>query len=91
MSNFFERFKRLNDYTPTDDEIEAGLSRLTNLSAFGTPLSLARKTNMTPEQILMRPAEECYMILLYDFESAEYEKKLRKIKEDNQAMMNSVK
>jgi len=67
------------------------LGRLTNLAAFGTPLSLARKTNMTPEQILMRPAEECYMILLYDFEQSEYERKLRKIKEDNQAILNSVR
>jgi hypothetical protein len=81
----------LNDYKPTDDEVEAGLSRLQNLSAFGTPLSLARRTNMTVEQVMQRPAEEIYMILLYDFEESEYQKRLMKIKEDNEAMMRSLK
>ena len=90
LSKFFERFKRLNDYVADDDEKEAGIERLSNLSAFGTPLSLARKTNMTPEQVLQRPAEEIYMILLYDFEQSEFEKRLRQIKEDNQAMQNAL-
>lgn len=91
MSKFFERYKRLNDYKPDDDEKEAGLERLNNLSSFGTPLSLARRTNMTPEQVLMRPADEIYMILLYDFEQSEYEKRLRQVKEENQMLMNALK
>lgn len=78
----------MNEYKADEDEVEAGVSRLNNLSSFGTPLTLARRTNMTPEQILMRPAEEVYMILLYDFEQGEFEKRLRKIKEDNYAMLN---
>lgn len=44
---------------------------------------------MTPEQVLKRPAEEIYMILLYDFEQSEFEKRLRQIKEDNYAMQNA--
>jgi hypothetical protein len=91
LSKFFERFKRLNDYKPTEDEKEAGLERLSYLSSFGTPLSLARRTNMTPEQILMRPAEEVYMILLVDFEQAEYEKNLRKVQADNEAIQNALR
>jgi len=91
LQKFFERFKRLNDYKPSEDEKEAGLERLSNLSAFGTPLSLARRTNMTPEQVLMRPAEEIYMILLYDFEQSEFERNLQRVREDNAAIQRALK
>jgi len=90
LSKFFERFKRLNDYVADEDEKEAGIERLSKLSSLGTPLSVARRTNMTLEQTMKRPAEEIYMILLYDFEQSEFEKRLRQIKEDNQAMQNAL-
>ena len=71
--------------------MEAGLENLNSLSSFGTPLSLARRTNMTPEQILQRPAEEVYMILLYDFEQSEFEKRLMKVKEENAALLSALR
>lgn len=90
MGKFFEKFKRLNDYEADEDEKEAGIERLNKLSTFGTPLSVARRTNMTLEQCMKRPAEEIYNILIYDFEQSEFEKRLRKIKEDNQSMANAL-
>ena len=86
IDKFFTRFKRLNDYKPTADEVEAGMENLNRLSSFATPLSLARKTNQTPEQILQRPAEEIFMIMLVDFEQAEYEKRYRQVQEENTAL-----
>jgi len=91
LSKFWERFKRLNDYKPSDDEVEAGLNRLSNLSAFGTPLSLARRTNMTIEQVMKRPAEEIYMILLYDFEESEYQRRLQAVREENAHIERTLK
>lgn len=91
ITKFFDRYKRLNDYTPDEDDREAGIERLNNLSSFGTPLTVARRTNMTPEQILMRPADEVYMILLYDFEQYVFEKNRAKIKEDNEAMQRALR
>lgn len=91
IGEFFKKFGRLNDYKPTEDEKEAGLNRLASLAPFGTPLSIARRTNMTPEQILMRPADEAYTIMLVDFEQSEYEKRYRKIQEDNAAMERQLK
>lgn len=38
----------------------------------------------------MRPADEVYMILLYDFEQYVFEKKRAKIKEDNEAMQRAL-
>ena len=45
---------------------------------------------MTPEQVLQRPAEEVYMILLYDFEQAEYQKRLRQVQEENRKLQELV-
>ena len=46
---------------------------------------------MTIEQVMQRPAEEIYMILLYDFEQSEYEKRYRKVQEDNAAIDRALK
>lgn len=90
LSKFFEKYKRLNDYIPDENEVEAGIQRINNLSSFGTPLSVARRSNMTVEECLQRPSDEIYMILVYDFEQAEYQKRLNQIHQDNQAMQNAL-
>ena len=85
------RFKRLNDYKPTEDEKEAGLERLSYLAPFSVPLRLARSMSITVEEMLMRPAEEAHMILLDDFEHSEFEKNLRKVQADNEAIQNALR
>lgn len=86
MSTFFERFKRLNDYTPDDNAKEAGVERLNNLGSIITVLNLAKRQNLTPEQVWKEPAEAMYIVLLVDFEQSEYEKRLRKVHEENEAL-----
>jgi len=46
---------------------------------------------MTVEQVMKRPAEEIYMILLYDFEESEYQKRLHRIQEENAIIERNMK
>lgn len=81
MNTFLEKYKRMNDYQPSEDEIEAGIDQLNRFGVWGTAVAYARRTNMTPEQVLERPASEIYTTLLYDFEQSEFQKRLRLSKE----------
>jgi len=91
ISKFFDRFKRLNDYKPTEDYKEAGIERLNNLSSVMTPLALARRNFTSLENTLMRPAEEQYMIMLADFEQSEFEKRLARVHEENRIMQDALR
>lgn len=91
MSKFFERFKRLNEYKPSEDEKEAGLERLNNLGPIVTALALAERTNRTEEEVYQQPAEAMYMVLLVDFEKAEYQKRLRRVQEENEILERKMR
>ena len=80
ISKFMLEFKRLNEYEPTIDELEAGVEDLAKFGFFGTSVQLARKYGQTHDEILNMPAREVYTTLLYDFEQSEVERKLNQIR-----------
>lgn len=90
IHQFFERFKRLNDYIVSEDLKEAGIERINKLSPFAVPLSLARRNFTSVELTLLRPAEEQYFIMLVDFEQSELEKNLRKVHQENEALQRAL-
>lgn len=80
INKFLEEFKRLQDYTPSVEEEEAGVDDLQKFGSFGTAVQLARKYGKTHDEILAMPAREVYTTLLYDFEQSEVEKRLNQIR-----------
>lgn len=80
ISKFMLEFKRLNEYEPTIEELEAGVEELSKFGFFGTSVQLARKYGQTHDQVLNMPAREVYTTLLYDFEQSEVERKLNQIR-----------
>ena len=80
ISKFMLEFKRLNEYEPTIDELEAGVEELSKFGFFGTAVQFARKYGQTHDEILNMPAREVYTTLLYDFEQSEVERKLNQIR-----------
>lgn len=79
MEKFLQRFKRLNDYEPSPEELEAGVDNLSKFGFFATVVQFARKYGKTHDEILAMPAEEVYTTLLFDFEQNEIERNLIKI------------
>ena len=80
ISKFMLEFKRLNEYEPTIEELEAGVEDLAKFGFFGTAVQFARKYGQTHDEILNMPAREVYTTLLYDFEQSEVERKLNQIR-----------
>ena len=80
ISKFMLEFKRLNEYEPTIEELEAGVEDLAKFGFFGTAVQFARKYGQTHDQVLNMPAREVYTTLLYDFEQSEVERKLNQIR-----------
>lgn len=83
MGSFFKRFERLKDYQPEPDEIEAGVNRFDIYKTFNTVKYLAREMGKTYDDILNLTAEEIYMTLIHDMDTALYMRDLRKVKEEN--------
>ena len=80
ISKFMLEFKRLNEYEPTIEELEAGVEELSKFGFFGTAVQFARKYGQTHDEIVNMPAREVYTTLLYDFEQSEVERKLNQIR-----------
>lgn len=80
ISKFMAEFKRLGEYEPTIDELEAGVEELSKFGFFATAVQFARKYGQTHDEILNMPAREVYTTLLYDFEQSEIERKLNQIR-----------
>lgn len=80
---FMDKYKRLNDYQMSDDEIEAGFEVFESFGSFPVIKSMAEKLHKTYDEIYNLTANEVYLTLLYDFEQAEKQKNLRDIVERN--------
>lgn len=91
MSAFFERYKRLSEYEPSDEELEAGVEVFGNFGFFNTVVTLSRKMSCSYEQVLNMSADEVYMTLLLDFETAEYEKRLTEVRRRNYELQNKAR
>jgi len=76
LSKFFERYKRLGDYKPTIAEELANVERFKKFGAKMTIKALGEKYNKTMAEVMAMQAEECYEILLMDFEESMYKKDL---------------
>lgn len=80
LGEFLERYKDLNSYEPTIEELEAGIEYFYRFGNFPTVINLARKYGTTHDAILHMAADEVYMTLLIDMKQAEYENNLSKIR-----------
>jgi hypothetical protein len=67
-------------YTPSADEYRAGIERL-NFGFVGTIDSIARRMGIGYEEVEQLPEIRVYYMLKIDFETAQYERRLRKVKE----------
>jgi hypothetical protein len=81
INRFFEDYKRLGEYEEDADEFQAGVSRFERFGFFASCVELSRKMGKTYNEVLQMPAREIYQTFLYDFERADYEKTLLKIKQ----------
>lgn len=79
LSAFFERFKRLNTFEHTDEEIMAGVERLAIYGDFATIVKIGRERGMSNDEVLSLSAEEVYMEMLLDFDRSEFQKEYQRI------------
>lgn len=80
IEQFFQRYSRLNDFKPDADQKYAGIDRLSNFGFFNTMHTLAGGDPLKYDALLEQPAEIIYQTLLFDFEKAEYDKRLTEAK-----------
>jgi hypothetical protein len=76
INQFFERYKRLNDYKPSALEELADVDQFKKYGAKITIKSLCDKFHKTMGEVLAMRAEEVYEYLLIDFEEHQYAKRL---------------
>lgn len=84
INDFYEKYKRLSDYEHEDDEILARVNRFERFGFFASCVELARKMGKSYDEVLNMKATEIYETFLYDFERADYEKTLYRIKSNKQ-------
>lgn len=82
LQEFFNKFVRLNDYKPDNDELMAGVNQLNYLGYVNTLDALAQGNLLNYEGILETSADRVYTKLLKDFESSLFQKRLQKVKEN---------
>jgi hypothetical protein len=75
LNNFFEKYKRLQDYKPTQEEIRAGVDELNRYGYFPTLMSLC-KSPLEYDDMLKQPADIIYMTLLVSFEKSEIQRRM---------------
>lgn len=81
LKDFFAKFVRLNDYKPTNDELMSGVRQLDYLGYVNTLDALAQGNLLNYDGILKTSADTVYTKLLKDFETSEYQKRLKKTSE----------
>jgi hypothetical protein len=79
VNEFLAKYKRLNDYEPDGDEIQAGVEALDELGHYPTLVALC-DTPTLYDATLALPADVIYMTLLTHFEKSEISKALYEIK-----------
>lgn len=72
---FLKRYEALGQHEADENELNAGVDKLSVFGHFGTIVQLSRKMGQTYEYVSQMPADEVYMTLLYDMEVNEYEKR----------------
>ena len=80
ISKFVHEFKRLSEYEPTPEEIEAGVDELNVFGVFATVDALAEKYSKDPDEILKWEARKVYTILIKDFDKSQIERRINKIR-----------
>lgn len=75
MLDFFDKFKRLNDYQPSAEQKAAGLDKLNQYGFFATLHALAEGNPLNYDELLNQPADVIYQTLVMDFELSEYHKR----------------
>jgi hypothetical protein len=84
IAKFLDKFKKLNEYQYSEDEIEAGIETFEGFGSFPTIVNLAERFGKSYEYVTdVMTATMVYHTLLYDFERSEYGKRLQEIKERN--------
>jgi hypothetical protein len=76
LDNFFQAFKKLNEYKPSKEELAAGIRNMDYLGFYSLLDSLTHSDITKREQVKEMPAFEVYNQLLVDFEKAMFQKRL---------------
>lgn len=76
LQQFFDRYKRLNEYKPSTAEQLANVDRFKQFGAKMTIKAIGEKYNKTMSEVLQMQAEEVYEVLLMDFEQSMYQRDL---------------
>jgi hypothetical protein len=76
LDNFFQAFKKLNEYKPSNDELAAGIRSMDYLGFYSLLDSLTHSDITKREQVKEMPAFEVYNQLLVDYEKAMFQKRL---------------
>lgn len=80
INKFFEKYKRLSEHEEDADEFQANVKRFEQFGFFAQCVELSRKMGVSYDQVLKMSAGQVYQTFLYDFEKADYEKALYKIR-----------
>ena len=76
LESFFKQFTRLNDYTPTSEQVSAGVDRFEKYGFFTTLHALTKGNPIEYDKMLDVPAATIYQTLVMDFENSDYQKRL---------------
>jgi predicted O-methyltransferase YrrM len=87
LKKFFERYKRLNDYKPSQAEAIANVDRFKKFGAKATIFAMMDRWGKTIEEVTNMQATLIYDILLHDFEKSMYQKDLQAAQQQQQKMM----
>lgn len=84
FSQWIDKERRLLDYTPSDEEIRAGIKDLSKkVGSMSTVKQLAKAYGTDPDTVLDWPYSKVFAILYTDLEERKYETKLSKEYERN--------
>lgn len=75
---FFANYTRLNDFSPSQEQVNAGIERFERYGFFTTLHALCKGNPLMYDQMLKVPAAQVYQTLVADFEQADYAERLRK-------------
>jgi hypothetical protein len=76
LETFFAKYKKLTEYKPTKEQVQAGISRFEKYGFFTTLHALAKGDLLKYDSILDQKASVVYQTLVIDYENSDYAKQL---------------
>lgn len=76
LETFFDKYKKLTEFKPTSEQVQAGISRFEKYGFFTTLHALAKGDVLKYDSILQQKASIVYQTLVIDYENSDYAKQL---------------